>query len=102
MQQYNVDKRLDVHQGTPPLKVLRMLLALATSKGAHRQRVCGIWDVSVAFFHSPMDEFTVVRPPAGLRSAWKALGFEQGAVWHSDGKQVFWEASRRSAEECTV
>ena len=50
-----------------PLKVLRMLFALATSKGLHRQKVCGIWDVSVAFFHSPMDEFTVVRPPVGLR-----------------------------------
>ena len=60
-------KRLDVHQGTPPLKVLRMLLALATSKDSHRRKVCGIWDVSVAFFHSPMDEVTVVRPPVGLR-----------------------------------
>ena len=67
VQQYNVDKRLDVHQGTPPLKVLRMLLALATSKDSHRRKVCGIWDVSVAFVHSPMDEFTVVRPPVGLR-----------------------------------
>ena len=28
VQQYIVDKRLDVHQGTPPLKVLRVLLAL--------------------------------------------------------------------------
>ena len=66
----NVRSRIvvqQVHQGTPPLKVLRMLLALATSKGSHRQKVCGIWDVSVAFFHSPMDEFTVVRPPVGLR-----------------------------------
>ena len=67
VQQHNVDKRLDVHQGTTPLKVLRMLLALATSKESHRRKVCGIWDVSVAFFHSPMDEFTVVRPPVGLR-----------------------------------
>ena len=67
VQQYNVDKRLNVHQGTPPLIVLRMLFALATSKGSHRQKVCGIWDVSVAFFHSPMDEFTMVRPPVGLR-----------------------------------
>ena len=33
----------------------------------HRQKVCGIWDVSVAFFHSPMEEYTVVRPPPGLR-----------------------------------
>ena len=67
VQQYSFDKRLDVHQGTPPLKVLRLLLALATSKDAHRRKVCGIWDVSVAFFHSPMDEFTVVRPPVELR-----------------------------------
>ena len=68
VQQYNVVKRDEVHQGTPPLKVLRMLLALATSKDAHRRKVCGIWDVSVAFFHSPVDEFTVVRPPPGLRA----------------------------------
>ena len=38
VQQYNVDKRHDVHQGTPPLKVLRMLLALATSKDFHRRK----------------------------------------------------------------
>ena len=63
----NVVKREEVHQGTPPLNVLRMLLALATSKDAHRREVCGIWDVSVAFFHSPMDEFTAVRPPPRLR-----------------------------------
>ena len=67
VQQYNVLNRDDLHQGTPPLKVLRMLLALATSKDSHRWKVCGIWDVSVAFFHSPMDEFTVVRPPPRLR-----------------------------------
>ena len=34
VQQHNVVKRDDVHQGTP-LKVLRMLLALATSRDAH-------------------------------------------------------------------
>ena len=65
VQQYNVDKRLDDHQGTPPLKVLRMLFALATSNDLHRQKVCGIWDVSVAFFHSPMDEFTVGKKKEG-------------------------------------
>ena len=67
VQQYDVVKRDEVHQGTPPVKVLRMLLALATSKDAHRRKVCGIWEVSVTFFHSPRDEFTVVRPPSGLR-----------------------------------
>ena len=67
VQQYNVVKQDDVHQGTPPLKVLRMLLALATSKDSLRRKVCRIWDVSVAFFHSPMDEHTVVPPPPGLR-----------------------------------
>ena len=61
VQQYNVIKREDVHQGNPPLKVLRILLALATRKDAHRRKVCGIWDVSVAFFHSP------IGPPPGLR-----------------------------------
>ena len=72
VQQHNADKRLDIHQSTQPLKVLRMLLALATSKDSHRRKVCGIWDVSVAFFHSPMDEFTVVR----VASAWQATGSE--------------------------
>ena len=67
VQQYNVTNRDDVHQGTPPLKVLSMLISQATSKDSHRQKVCGIWDVSLAFFHSPMDEFAVVRPPLGLR-----------------------------------
>ena len=68
VQQYNVVKREEVHLGTPPLKVVRMLLALATSKDAHRRKVCGIWNVSVAFFHCPMDEYTVVRPlRRGLR-----------------------------------
>ena len=66
VQQYNVVKRDEVHQGTLPLKVLRMLLALATSKDAHRRKVCGIGNLNVAFFHSPMDEITVVRPPLGL------------------------------------
>ena len=67
VQQYNVVKRDEVRQGTPHLKVLRMLLAFATSKDAYRRKVCGIWDVSVEFFHSPMNEYTVVRPPLGLR-----------------------------------
>ena len=30
VQQYNVDNRSDVHQGSPPLKVLRMLPAFAS------------------------------------------------------------------------
>ena len=67
VQQDNVVKRDELHQRTPPLKVLRMLLSLATGKDAHPRKVCGIWDVSVALFHSPMDECTVVRPPPGLR-----------------------------------
>ena len=67
VQQYNSNDRSDVHQGTPPLKVLRMLLTLATSTDSHRLKVCGVWDVSVASFHSPMDEFTVTRPLSRLR-----------------------------------
>ena len=53
LQQYNVVKRDEVHQGTPSLKVLRMLLAMAKRKDF---KVCGIWEVSVVFFHSRMDE----------------------------------------------
>ena len=79
VQQNNVVDRDDVHQGTPPLKELRMLLALAASNDSHRWKVCGIWDVSVAFFRSPMDEYTVVRPPPAL------VGSEQGALRYSDG-----------------
>ena len=73
VQQCNIINRGDVHQGTPPLKVLRILLALATSKDAHRRKVCGVLDVSVAFLHSPTDEFAVVRPPPDLRV--------KGKVW---------------------
>ena len=39
VQQYNAIKRDEVYQGTPPLKVLRMLLALATRQDAHRRKV---------------------------------------------------------------
>ena len=108
VQQYNVIKREDVHQGTPPLKVLRLLLAVATSKGSHRQKVCGIWDVSVAFFHSPMDDFTVVRPPPGLRVRGKlcvsnrALNGTRMAS-RCFGKlvvEVMREASVRSSHHC--
>ena len=92
VQQYNVVKRGEVHQGTPPLKVLRMLLALATSKDAHRRKVCGIcgiWDVSVTFFRSPMDEYSVTT--AWAASEGQAVGSEQGALWNSDDQQVFRE-----------
>ena len=38
VQQFNVVKRDEVHQGTPLLRVLRVLLALVTSKGASAWR----------------------------------------------------------------
>ena len=87
VQQYNVLNRDDLHQGTPPLKVLRMLLALATSKDSQRWGVCGIWDVSVAFFHSPMDECTVGATSNRASSAGLAVGSDQGAPRYSDGQQ---------------
>ena len=67
VQQYNSVKRDEVHQGTPPLKVLRMLLASATSKDAHRRKVWNLGRQRGVFFHSLMDEYTVVRPPPGVR-----------------------------------
>ena len=102
VQQFNVGNRHDVHQGTPLLKVLRMLLALATSKDAHRRMVCGIWDVSVAFFHSPMDEFTVVRPPVGLRVRGK-LWVQNRALYATRmASRCFGKLSRRGAKRCSV
>ena len=104
-QQNNVVKSDEVHQGTPPLKVLRMLLALATNNDSHRQKVCGIWDVSVLSFSDR-------RVHGGAATAWaasagQAVGSEQGALWNSDGQQVFGRTRsviehQRAVHFCTV
>ena len=72
------------------------------NKDSLRGKVCGIWDVSVAFFHSPMDEFTVVRPPPGLRVKGKLWVLNRGALWNSDGQQVFRETCCGGVVGCTV
>ena len=91
VQQYNVDKRLDVHQGTPPLKVLRMLLGIG-----HEQRFapsecvrnlgrqCCVLSLADGCIHRG-------ETTGGVASAWQAMGSEESTLWHSDGQQVFWE-----------
>ena len=57
------ERRFDVTQSTPPVKFFRVLLSLAATRipGA-RARLVGIWDISVAFFHAPMEGRIYVHP----------------------------------------
>ena len=52
----------------------------------------------MAFFHSPMDEYTMVAVTTMTSSTWQAVGFEQGTPRYSHGQQVFREARRRGDE----
>ena len=71
--QYRYPHQDGVHQGTHPLFFLRLIVSLAASRG--QNRLLGMWDAVVAFFHASMpdDEPTYVRPPHGLR--------RKGFVW---------------------
>ena len=72
--QINYFKRDDVTQNTPPLKVFMAILSLCATKrkNSAELRVFAIWDISVAFYHAPMDELVYVHPkdkrlcPAGF------------------------------------
>ena len=59
--------RDECFQGTPPLKAVRAIISLASSKQPLGRRIIGLWDARVAFFHALMDEPTVVMPPKQLR-----------------------------------
>ena len=92
VQQCNVVKRDEVYQGTPPLKVLRMLLTLAMSKDSHRQE--GEWNLGRQRVRSFILRWMSTRwcgHRPGLRVKGKAVGSEQTVLWNSDGQQVFWE-----------
>jgi hypothetical protein len=71
-------KREDVFAGTPPLGMMRYLLSRAASRG--RSRNIASYDVSVAFFHAPIDELVFVRPPRDMR--------KPGIVWRL-GKAMY-------------
>jgi hypothetical protein len=57
------DVRHDTFAGTPPLKAVRLALALAASMGTDFL-LCS-YDVSVAFYHATLDEEIHVVPPKG-------------------------------------
>ena len=73
------ERRADVSQSTPALLVFRLMMSLAASAAPIFQGepvVIGVWDISVAFFHSQMDELVYVHPPKDLVPAgwcWKLV-----------------------------
>ena len=62
--QFNFSLRGGCFAGTPPLLLVRYVLSRAASLG--EDRCVGIWDVSCAFLHAPMDELLYLRLPSGL------------------------------------
>ena len=64
-QQFNWAKLDDVTQTTPPLVAARLLVSKASSFGhkvGPKPRCLAVWDCSVAFYQSPLDEDIVVVP----------------------------------------
>ena len=63
------DTRYDAFAGTPPLKAVRLGLALAVvlvgPSGRKKMMVVGLYDVSVALYHAVMDQDIHVIPPRG-------------------------------------
>ncbi len=72
-------QREDVTQSTPAILTLRLLLSLAASccpLFSALPVLFGVWDISVANFHSMMDELVFVHPPSDLVPAcwcWKLV-----------------------------
>ena len=62
--QFNFSLRGACFAGTPPLLLVQYILSRAATLGD--DRVVGIWDVSCAFLHAPMDEVLYLRLPPGL------------------------------------
>jgi hypothetical protein len=58
-------QREDVTQSTPALMVFRLLLALAACGFVGAEACFAVFDISVAFLHSVMDEVVFVHPPKG-------------------------------------
>ena len=70
------DAREDVHAGTPPLKLMRILVSNAATKKPRnpaRPRKLAVYDVSVAFMHAPIQDQIAIVPSVELR--------EDGIVW---------------------
>lgn len=70
------DARMDTFAGTPAIKIIRILFSLAASKPDTRKRKLGRYDMSVAFFHSDIDEEMAAIPPAPIDTSlekWELL-----------------------------
>ena len=65
-QQVACGERDDVFASTPPLAVARALLALASSGNSKETGYNGLFDITAAFVHSPIDELIVLISPAGI------------------------------------
>ena len=59
-------ERDDDFAGTPPLAVARTLLALAASRNSKETRYSGLFDITGAFLHSPIDE--LIAKPLFIKS----------------------------------
>ena len=51
--EFNVFFRADVHAGTPPIGVIRLLLSLAASR-PNKTGLLGIYDITCAFLQTRM------------------------------------------------
>eukprot|EP00971_Amphidinium_carterae_P050246 990123-Amphidinium_carterae.1 len=78
--EFNSYDRLDTFAGTPPLKVIKMIISRAASRrdrAGSQRRVLALYDVSVAFWHAAMptdpEEAIAVQPPRGEEA--------HGIVW---------------------
>ena len=98
--EFNNYERNDTFAGTPPVKMMRLLVSRSASIcdrfGKHR-RILAFYDACVAFFHASIDEELYIIPPrelCGLEECWllkKALygTRKASALWQSYVLEVF-------------
>ena len=84
--QLAIGERLDVMQSTPPLMVARLFLAIVSLRVAENEGndwVFGFWDVSVAFYHTTIQELVYVHPQRGTCPLGLLLEAHQSYEWYS-------------------
>ena len=98
--EFNNYERNDTFAGTPPVKMMRLLVSRSASicnrRGEHR-RILAFYDACVAFFHASIDEELYLIPPrelCGLEECWllkKALygTRKASALWQGYVMEVF-------------
>ena len=88
--------REDTFAGTPPLMIVKAVLSLAASKG--RNRLVGLHDVSVAFFHAEADENLFVKPPADLATPGKVWRLKK-AMYGTRRASLLWQQKVKEVME---